>query len=204
MDISSIDKNFLVNTTVDKEDVVFYNAEDTTKFRLYGVFREGELLRRIPEAVALATSESVHRLHAHAAGGRVRFITDSPYVALYVKYGATGKMAHFPYTGSIGFDLYAEKRYVKTFVPPVSITDTYTGVLDTPTELHTYTLNLPLYSSIKELHIGLKEGSHIEPAGDYTYSTPIVYYGSSITQGGCASRPGTCYQNIKSARISTS
>ena len=203
MDISSIDKNFLVNTAIDKDDVVFYNAEDTTRFRLHGVFREGEMLRRMPESVAKATSDGVYRLHTHAAGGRVRFVTDSPYIALYAKYGVTGKMAHFPYTGSIGLDLYREKQYVHTFIPPVNITDTYTGVVNLAPELHTYTLNLPLYSSLKELHVGIKEGSHIEPAGDYTHTLPVVYYGSSITQGGCASRPGTSYQSIISRRLDT-
>lgn len=203
MDISSIDKNFIVNTNINKEDVVFYNAEDTSKFKLYGLFREGELLRRIPEEVARATNDGVYNLHARAAGGRVRFVTDSPYVALYAKYGVASKMPHFAFTASMGFDLYSEEKYIKTFIPPVNTDNLYTGVVDIPASLHTYTLNLPLYSSLTELHIGVKEGSRIEPAADYTYTTPIVYYGSSITQGGCASRPGTSYQSIISRRFDT-
>ncbi len=63
------------------------------------------------------------------------------------------------------------------------------------------TINFPLYSSVSELYIGLAEGSRVETPTPYKYEKPIVYYGSSITQGGCASRAGNAYQATVSRRL---
>jgi lysophospholipase L1-like esterase len=64
-----------------------------------------------------------------------------------------------------------------------------------------YTLNFPLYGTCKNLYIGVKEGSVLTEGRPYRDSAPIVYYGSSITQGGCASRPGLAYQSIISRQL---
>ena len=66
---------------------------------------------------------------------------------------------------------------------------------------HTFTINFPLYQGVNSLYIGLKEGSVIKEAPEYETTAPFVYYGSSITQGGCASRPGSAYQNILSRHL---
>ncbi len=69
------------------------------------------------------------------------------------------------------------------------------------TERHELTLNFPLYSEVKELYIGLDEHGDHKKAPEYTYTLPIVYYGSSITQGGCASRPGNSYPAMISREL---
>ena len=58
------------------------------------------------------------------------------------------------------------------------------------------TINMPLYSNVNELYIGLSENAAVLPPKPYAVSKPVVYYGSSVTQGGCASRPGMSYQAI--------
>ncbi|MBR7165893.1 MAG: hypothetical protein IKD18_06405, partial [Clostridia bacterium] len=58
-----------------------------------------------------------------------------------------------------------------------------------------------LYSIVGELYIGLRKGASILPPAPYKIEKPVVYYGYSITQGGCASRPGTSYQSILSRRF---
>lgn len=195
MDISKVDKNFAVETNIQREGLVFFDAE-TAPFKIYGIYRDGEKFRRLPEAVAEATSPGVHALHANTAGGRVRFVTDSPFIAISAHMGSVGKMPHFAFTGSIGFDLYTGKRYLNTFVPPVDVVDHFEGIRETDGTLREYTINFPLYSEVKKLYIGLQEGCRLEAAPEYAISTPVVYYGSSITQGGCASRPGCAYQSI--------
>ncbi len=197
MDISKVDRNFAVKTNIEKDDIVFYDAEQAP-FKIYGIKREGELFRRLPESIAKATNEGVHHLHANTAGGRVRFVTDSPYIAIVSEYGSyVGKMPHFPFTGSIGYDLYTGKQYLKTFVPHIDTKERLESVIDIyEPALREYTINFPLYSEVKKLYIGLKEGCVLEPVADYVEPLPIVYYGSSITQGGCASRPGNAYQSI--------
>ena len=205
-DISQIDKNFLIKTELDKSDIVFYDVREAP-FCVFGVFYEDGVFRRMPEAVAKTVSDGVYRLHTHTAGGRVRFKTDSPYVALYAKMPTIGKMAHFALTGSAGFDLYvreAEERYVKTFVPPFAITDGYESVIELgDRKLREITINFPLYSSVSELYIGLCDTATVSEPEPYRHQKPIVYYGSSITQGGCASRPGSSYESIVSRRLHT-
>lgn len=195
MDIAKIDKNFAVPTKIQREGLVFHDAE-SAPFKIYGVYRDGERFRRLPEAVAKATNDGVWRLHANTAGGRVRFVTDSPFVAISAQLGSVGKMPHFAFTGSIGFDLYSGKQYMRTFVPPVNVEEHFEDIRDVAPGLREYTINFPLYSEVKKLYIGLQEGCRLEAAPEYSVADPVVYYGSSITQGGCASRPGCAYQSI--------
>ena len=200
-DIAKVDKNFVVETSIVREGLRFYDVEEAP-FQIYGVLKENGMFRRMPEAVAKSVSDDVYVLHTCGAGGRVRFVTDSPYVAVKTEY-IPGKMSHFALTGSAGFDMYAEYDgrvwYEGTFVPPFDVEDGYENVLDlVPGPLRTVTINFPLYSSVKKLYIGLKEGSVLEAAPAYQIDKPVVYYGSSITQGGCASKPGSSYQSILS------
>ena len=200
-DISKVDKNFKVDTKISAEDIEFINA-DSEVFEIFGIFKADGMYRRLPESVAKNVSPGVHGLHAHTAGGRVRFLTDSPYVAISVKMPTVGKMPHFALTGSAGFDLYVKDRYFKTFVPPFKIEEDYESVIDfTTSEKREITINFPLYSDVSELYIGLKEGSFLGEPKPYKYEKPIVFYGSSITQGGCASRPGMAYESIVSRRL---
>lgn len=111
-------------------------------------------------------------------------------------------MSHFAFTGSIGCDMYSGTRYIGTIVPPTNVTNEYEGVINTLSEeACEYTINMPLYSETDKMYIGIKEGSILKEAPDYDIKKPIVYYGSSITQGGCASRPGNSYQSIISREL---
>lgn len=198
VDISKIDSNFAVETKLDKEDIKFYKI-DEAPFKIYGVFKENGKYRRLPEDVAKSVSSGVYALHANTAGGRVRFVTDSPYIAINAVMGALGKMCHFPLTGSVGFDMYADGIYVKTFAPPFDIKGGYESIFEfEKKEMREITINFPLYSEVKDLYIGLHDGAALEEAKPYKNDKPIVYYGSSITQGGCASRPGMSYEAIVS------
>ncbi len=197
-DISKVDSNFKIKSQIDKKDIKFYKIDDYP-FKIYGIFKEKGKYRRMPENIAREVSEGVYALHTNTAGGRVRFATDSPYIAIYTQMDGLGKMPHFALTGSVGFDLYADNQYVKSFVPPFEVENGYEGVIEFGGSIQRQiTINFPLYSNVKELYIGLKDGSSLEEAEPYKNKKPIVYYGSSITQGGCASRPGMSYQAIVS------
>ncbi len=205
--ISEIDKNFSVKGVNDREDTVYLNAADSV-FDLKGVFYEDGKFRRMPENVAKDVSWGVYVLHAHTAGGRLRFKTDSKYVILKAKLGEIGKMPHFALTGSAGFDLYEKQdnkeHYYCTFVPDFNITDSIEGVADFGSnKMREFVINFPLYSEVCELYIGLQKDAVIEKAPPYKYEKPMVFYGSSITQGGCASRAGTSYEGFISRRFDT-
>ena len=207
--IAEIDKNLAVETKIEREGLCFYDVRQDP-FRIHGVFWENGMFRRIPEAVAKSVSEGVYNLHSNGAGGRVRFVTDSPYVAIKTEY-IPGKMPHFAFSGSAGFDLYGtnlcaaneeENRYMGTFMPPLDVKDGYESVIDFAEGVEReITINLPLYSSVKKLYIGLKDGCVVKETPEYRVKKPVVYYGSSITQGGCASKPGSSYESILSRRF---
>lgn len=203
--IADVDVNFKVETALTKEDIMFYSVL-SEPFAVHGIqFSDGKF-RRLPEAVAAATNEGVHYLHANTAGGRVRFCTDSGYVAIHARMPRIEIMPHFALTGSAGFDLYikedGEPVYTGTFQPPFDMTDGYESVLELGDKsLREITIHFPLYSEVESLHIGLAQDAALLPPSPYAHATPIVYYGSSITQGGCASRPGNAYSNMLSRRL---
>ena len=200
-DILDVDKNFQVVSEINKPDVVLHNGA-ASPFSLHGVFYEGGKYRRLPEQVAGRVSEKVRFLHANTAGGRVRFATDSAYVAVAVQFGKISRMSHFALTGSAGLDLYADDVYVGTFKPMNKTVDSFQGVVELGSRaLRQITIHLPLYSEVTDLQIGLQASAVLEAPVPYRVQKPMVFYGSSITQGGCASRPGNGYTNILSRRL---
>ncbi len=205
-DMSSIDSNFKVQTNFSKPDLKLYDVKQAP-FSIHGVQFENGQFRRMPEAVAKSVSERVQVLHAHTAGGRVRFRTDSAYVTIHAKMPDVGKMPHFALSGSAGFDLYervnGEEVFRLPFLPQFTITDSLDGLHECGESgvMREFTINFPLYSAVSELYIGLQESAVVLPPTPYADRLPIVYYGSSITQGACASRPGRCYESIIERRL---
>lgn len=80
--ITEIDKSFYVPTKVEREDLCYFDIEEKP-FRIYGVEKANGKFRRMPEEIAAKVSEGVYQLHTNTAGGRVRFVTDSPFVAIH-------------------------------------------------------------------------------------------------------------------------
>jgi lysophospholipase L1-like esterase len=108
-------------------------------------------------------------------------------------------MANMHAFGQTGVDLYADAAYIATAIADKDAAPgkTYEKVLFSglPRVEREITLYLPLYKPVKVLGIGMSEGriSHARP---YAVAKPVVFYGTSITQGGCASRAGMSYQAI--------
>lgn len=194
--IEELDTNFKLETNIGKDDVRFYDVRKAP-FSIHGVIYENGRFRRMPQEIADTVNEGVAGLNSNTAGGRVRFKTNSRYVAIVVKMIGIGKMPHFALTGSAGFDLYSGDRYIRTFAPPFNISDGYESVIDFENDdLRDITINFPLYSCVTELYVGVSKTAEVTAPSDYKIEKPIVYYGSSITQGGCASRPGNAYQSF--------
>lgn len=193
--IAQIDKNFVVDTTVG-EEVEWYDAQKAP-FAIYGLMYEDGKFRRMPEAVAETVSPGVGKLHIRCTGGRVRFRTDSPFVAIRAEMDPIKPSAHTGLTGAVGFDLYAGGRHVKAFAPPLDIADGYESQIDLLfTGMQEMVIYFPLYAGVQKLEIGLKPGCRLEAADPYPNDKPIVFYGSSITHGAAASRAGNCYTNV--------
>lgn len=200
--MNNIDPNLVVDTTINESDIKFHDVRKAP-FEIYGVFYENGSFRRMPEDVAKRVSDGVYTLHTHTTGGRVRFKTDSEYVAVHVKMPDVGRRPHFALTGSAGFDLYVGNTYKKIFIPPLDIEDGYESIVHFGGQaMREITINFPIFSQVSEFYIGLSENAQIVSPTPYKIQKPIVYYGSSITHGACASRPGNTYENIISRRFS--
>lgn len=199
--IAEIDRNFDIPLTVNKTDIAFYSAL-SERFSLHGLIYENNSFRRMPKAIAQTVSNNVRHLSRNTAGGRLRFRTDSSCVIIHAKMPHIGKMSHFALCGSSGFDLYVDNEYHASFLPPFSVSDGYQSLVDfKSSRMREITLHFPLYSDVSELYIGLDNTAAIEAPAPYQIEKPIVCYGSSITQGGCASRPGNAYPAILSRRL---
>ncbi len=198
MNIAKIDRNFAVQTSLNIENIKFYNIEEAP-FSVHGVFRGEDCYRRLPEDVAQTVSEGVAHACKMTSGGRIKFQTNSPYVAIQAKFPAVGKMAQFALTGSAGFDLYVGKKeaYQGVFIPPRDVEDGFESVIRFPDrKMREITINFPLFSLVSDVYIGLDAKAKVKQSAGYKYEKPIVFYGSSITQGGCATRPGNSYVNM--------
>lgn len=146
--------------------------------------------------------EAVWDLQKHTAGMCVRFSTDSDVLRIYWKPRFESLcMWHMPSTGMSGIDVYQFGDNGWQFVkPPWPAMPNYEGnefewsiSADKPV-----TIYFPLYNGLSEFRVGIKSGASIKPLGlrKSGIDKPVVFYGTSITQGGCVSRPGLCLTSI--------
>ena len=199
--IANLDKNFSIESSVNEDNLKFYSVR-SAPFRLYGLEKCDGQFRRMPTEIAEQVSEGVHRLHFNTAGGRVRFATDSSYVAIKAFLPSLCHMSHMALTGSSGFDLFANGVFAGSFAPPTNMDGSYDSIVHLKeVKMQNMEINFPLYNDVAELFIGIEDTAQLSVGADYTIEKPVVYYGSSITQGGCASRPGTAYQAIISRML---
>ncbi len=223
--IEELDSNFRIAALEGYDNIVFRDIMEDP-FRVYGVLPPREephnfagyptnCYTRMVVEEAQKVSGGVVWLNYSCAGGRVRFKTDSKVIAVRSRVQMAGQSSHFAFTGVAGYDIYVDEPGEDTYfagvlVPPLDMKETFEGVRnlgECPTDaegnkqLRQVTIHMPLYSGILTMLIGLEAGARLERADDYEIEKPVVYYGSSITQGGCASRPGNCYQNIISREL---
>ena len=199
MDIRKIDRN-MEQTVVDGGGMKLYKMP-CEPFTLYGVKHDERGFYRLDDDFAASVSDGVKYLARNTAGGRIRFKTDSKTLKAIVKYKNFCRMGHMPLSGSGGLsltDVTDDEWVFKGLIRPEHNCERgYEGSVKLSGEMREYILWLPLYNDVDELTIGLDEGAAVEKGGDYAYGgKPIVYYGSSITQGGCASRPDNAYEAL--------
>jgi len=179
-----------------------------TKVEIAGLpwFREnqGEFWR-LPTRSKEAFPKAVWNLAMDPAGGRIRFRTNSAILALRLEWPHTPDMRNMHFFGQSGVDLYVGETYWGTATPDKDAVSgkVYEHVFfrDQPRATREITMYLSLYSPVKVLAIGLDAEASVQPAGAFATARPVVFYGTSITQGGCASRPGMSYQAILGRRL---
>lgn len=200
--LSEIDKNFKVETKIEYDGLKWFDASSDL-FSLHGLLKDDEGYKRMDSSVAKATNEGVFELHRHTSGGRITFETTSPYIAIHAKV----KCEHshvMSALGACGFDMYEVRNGEFEYVAPFFHTDETSDILEGQFSLgngsHKVVIHFPLYAKVEEVFIGLDGREETTLYSPYKNIPPVVYYGSSITQGGCASRPGNNYPAIVSQK----
>ncbi len=206
--ITDIDPNFRLPSDV-PSDFIFRDAR-FAPFRTFGVAEnEPGVLCRLPVGMLPECNEGVQSLAWHLAGACVRFSTDADRIAILWELITTGNMPHFAASGQSGLELYEETDegvfHIKNIIPAMNdghgchARQSYTTPL--PGSMRNYVLYLPLYNGLKELQIGLPETAALGSGRTPKIEKPVLFYGSSITQGGCASQSGAAYSTILARRL---
>lgn len=160
---------------------------------------------RLPDAAEGKVTGPVWNLSQDSAGMLVRFKTDA--TAIWAHYTLRSErlaMPHMPATGASGLDLYARDeqgrwRWVNVTKPDkqevkmVILSGLAPGFRE-------YAAYLPLFNGPESLSIGVPEGAKFEELPPRT-AKPVVFYGTSITHGACASRPGMVHTAILGRRF---
>lgn len=162
---------------------------------------------RLPARAEGKVRDAVWSLSRHSAGLCVRFVTDSPKIhARWTVTSANLAMPHMAATGVSGVDLYARDdrgqwRWVAVGQPKAATNDIVLAQGLRPGKRE-YLVYLPLYNGTASAEIGVPQEFGLEKAPAYPpeRAKPIVYYGTSITHGACASRTGMVHTAILQRR----
>jgi hypothetical protein len=189
-----------VSDTLDWHDVSKWGLEG----REWPTTERLRYFDRLPAEAEKTVTPAVWNLSRDSAGMMVRFKTDAE--ALHVHYKLTKAvlgMPHMPATGVSGVDLYARDasgkwRWVQVTRPAAQEIKTEL-IKGLASGMREYAAYLPLYNGVELLEIGVPKGSHFE--GLVPRQKPVVFYGTSITHGACASRPGMVHTAILGRRL---
>ncbi len=195
---------FAQNFNFSEDDVDWYDVKE------FGVEGKGwsetkKYFDRLPAKAEGFVRDQVWNLSRDSAGMCFRFVSDSPNI--YVRYELSREslsMTHMAATGHSGVDLYAQDgmgidRWVAVVRPGKQKMDT-TLAKDLAPGSRRYTLYLPLRNGVESLEIGVVRGQSFTALSPRN-EKPIVFYGTSIMHGACASRPGMAFPSILGRRL---
>jgi hypothetical protein len=205
-DITKLDPAMVAPKSSIKEEVEWH---DVTKWGVEGRgWTKEERQRwfdRLPAKAEGKVTANVWNLSRDSAGMMVRFHTDA--TAIYARYKLSKAqigMPHMPATGVSGLDLYARGeggawKWVMVTKPAAQTVETKVieGLAPGSREFAGY---LPLYNGIESLEIGVPKGAKFMGLAPRAQK-PIIFYGTSITHGACASRPGMVHTAILGRRL---
>lgn len=183
----------------------FYDAD---RFPLFGtlVHPDHRIYQRLPDSLKTVSRPAVWHLASNSSGLYIRFASNTSRVAVKWTLKDNYSMNHMAMVGIKGLDLYSLEKGGWQFVNaarPEGKQNNVTIISNMTAKERDFMLYLPLYDGIDSLSIGVDSLSLIsEPKVDSPQAhAPVVFYGTSITQGGCASRPGMSYTSILSRKL---
>ena len=162
---------------------------------------------RLPDTLTTNVNSGVRGMRLHTSGMLFRFCTDSNFLVIrHAPLSGWHAMPHMTEVGVSGWDVY---RLDKASGKWRFVTSNHLAAADKEdpgTRVKRITwkagdeciINLPLYNGVKEFSLGIAPDARIEAPSPWAsgVSKPVVFYGTSITHGGCSTRPGLGFVNI--------
>lgn len=159
-------------------------------------------LIRLPQRYEGRVRPPVWNLAQSPSGARIRFVTDSGSLGIRAHWPNLRHMNNMPRIGQLGIDVWVDGEYWRPVFPAGDEGDleeiVFEGHEPRTREICLY---LGLYAPVELRAIGLDAGASIDAPAPFAVEKPVAYYGSSITQGGCATRASMSYQAIVSRRL---
>lgn len=211
--ISQLDPNFKTAPALPGGN---YVNIDEPPFRVYGVQKDEVGYYRMTPSVAERVNEGVIGLNRNTAGGVVKFRTNATTLSLRAERPVESyAVQHMTMVASAGFNAYCGTQLLGSFFPCLCyengnfVFGSFSGQIDfagasslkDAEGFFDVTLYMPLYGGYGDISLCVPEGFEFRATEPFPNAKPIVFYGSSITQGACTDAPGNAYINILSRRL---
>ena len=162
---------------------------------------------RLPDSLTTNVNGGVRAMRDNTSGMLFRFRTDSDFLMLrHTPLHGWHAMPHMTEVGTSGWDVYRLDKVSGKWRFVASNHGARDDAAHPGARLRRIDwkpgdeciINLPLYNGVKEFALGVAPGSRIEAPSPWAsgVTKPVVFYGTSITHGGCCTRPGLGFVNI--------
>lgn len=191
MDIKNIDKNMKENIVTNHKQIRWI---DVSTLPLRGLAFNNHY-NRLDNSDYV--SDKVEVLQRHSSGVNLTFSSNTQAIYIKARLASRSYMAHMTAVGQIGFDLYYKDQNQFIFIATTKVDKKEYEVCfveGMERNERTFRLYFPLYMQVESVEIGINEGATFNAIKEN--QNRIVIYGTSISQGGCATRPGMSYSNI--------
>lgn len=193
------------------EDMLWLDPITSEDIQIYGFewLNENKNYHRLPdkhEQELIPICPNVVNLSKNTSGGQLHFRTNSKRLCIKATIDSNVNLAGMAPIARGGFDCYVGDDfsslmfYRTSFYDPLETSYEYEFFNNNQKD-QLIVINFPLYAGVKEVYIGIQPDAHITKALSFQDEERIVIYGTSITQGGYASRPGLSFTNILSRRL---
>tara|TARA_R110001592_G_scaffold108704_3_gene303660 strand:+ start:41354 stop:42448 length:1095 start_codon:yes stop_codon:yes gene_type:complete len=207
--ISTLGQNTLAQShsnSNEKNAPTFYYKK-ASDFEVLGILPGNKFYSRLPAEAESEVRPAVWNLSKHSSGIAIRFTSNSPTIKIRWTLKNNRVKGNMTPIASNGLDLYAFTKgrwqFVGVAIPGKEVSNEATVITGMTKENREYLLNLPLYEGVEILEIGIDEKATITKPIDSIIDreNPIIFYGTSITQGASASRPGLTYAALLEREI---
>ena len=207
--VEDVDKN-MTSKVEDPNALVYRSPKKNKKLKVEGLafFEQEKRYFRIPTSYKGKVTDAVYWLAGHPSGGQIRFKSDANKISVRIKSSGEYIMPHMAKTGQQGVDLYYKGKgqrkynfYTSTkFTVPATNIEAVVFESDTK-DVRNFIINLPLYQNMDDIEIGINKDAKLYKPTSHKNKGRVVIYGTSVTQGGCAARPGMSFTNILSRKL---